>query len=147
MPLTLAGMLPAKVSVIVRDGGAQDRDLRGHVGGGQQRGRAVRHDQINALGVESVDHGGAKAGVARDLRIDVHRVAGFFHLFRQRVDKTLRGLIQRIMYHQLADADGVVFRKGSAAEGERERDGHQQSDRLFHSPDLQQSIYFSIREG
>ena len=32
----------------------------------------------------------------------------------------------------------VAVGEGAAAKGERQRDGHQQSDRLFHSPDLQQ---------
>ena len=88
------------------DGGAQNGDIAGGGGRGGQRGSGVGHDQIHAVRHEAVDDGGAVDGIAggvlfHDLHLTGQRLV-------QRVDKALGGGIQRIVLHQLADADGIL---------------------------------------
>ena len=100
---------------VVRHGGAQ----HGHVGRGRsrrlQRRRRVREDQVHPLRQKAVDDRRAVGRVARGVALgEGHGVA---QRVGQGVLKALRGGVQRVVLHQLADAHRVGGAFGRAGAG------------------------------
>ena len=103
-----------KSNAVSGDGSAEDGNVaRGGSGGGQRAG-GVRHDEVNAVGNEAVDDGGAVDVVAGSVLVLEFDLAG--QRLIQRVDEALGGSVECLVLHELADADGVLraFAVGAA---------------------------------
>lgn len=101
-----AEVVDIKGNTVGSDGGAEDGNIaRGGSGGGQRAG-GVRHDEIHAVGNEAVDDGGAVGAVAGGVLVLEFDLAG--QRLIQRVDEALRGGVERLVLHELADADDVL---------------------------------------
>lgn len=100
-----AKIVDVERNAVGRDGRAEDGNIsRGGDGSGQGRS-GVRHDEVDALGDKAVDDSAAVDGIAGGiLHVDGHGVA---ERFFQCVNEALRCGIERLMLHELADADGV----------------------------------------
>ena len=78
-----------------------------------QGGGAVGHDQVYAGRDEAVADGGAGRGIV--LGVLQVKSDGVAQLLGQRILEALGGGVQRLVLHQLADADGIALGRGGGA--------------------------------
>ena len=123
---------------VVGNGGAQDGNGAGGGGGSLEGRRSVGHDQVNLVGNESVNDGGAVVRIAGGILFNyLHLVA---QGFLQGIGEALGGGVQSLVLHQLHHAyliglvAGVfVFVAGAAGhQGKGHYRGKDERDKLFH---------------
>ena len=107
-------VVDAERNAVLRDGRAEDRDVLRGGGRSLQRAGRVGKDQIHAAGHEAVADGGAGGRVAGGVLLVEGDVLGAERV-GDRVAEALGGRIERVVLHELADADGVVLILGLVA--------------------------------
>ena len=105
-------------------------------GSGQQSRGGVAQNQVHLLGHKGVDDGGAQAGLTGYLGVDGNLFASGFHFLGESVHKALGCLVQGVMLHQLADADGIAVAAAAAGQAEAQAQAQNQrqknSNSFFH---------------
>ena len=110
---------------------AENRNIRRRADRRLKRGRRVRHNQVNIRRHKAIGNHGAGSGIARSVLLIKNNLVA--KLLRQRVTETLGRRVQRLMLHQLQNAD--VIRLFFRAR-------HRQAGRAIHSASKTANIFF-----
>ena len=112
---------------------AKNRNIRRRADRRLKRGRRVRHNQVNIRRHKAIGNHGAGSRIARSVLLIKNNLVA--KLLRQRVTETLGRRVQRLMLHQLQNADVIrlFFRARHRQAGQRHTQRQQNRKHLLHT--------------